>query len=54
MLNMANDYHTYYKILNKKNDLQEAKVKLNNVLELFKECDADGWVRDMRELAELQ
>ena len=41
---LANDYALYAGLLQRKGDLQNAKENLNNAIEIFKECGADGWV----------
>ena len=52
--NLAKDYTLYVELFKRKNDVLQAKEKLNTAIEIFKECGADGWVEKYeKELAEL-
>jgi class 3 adenylate cyclase/tetratricopeptide (TPR) repeat protein len=44
MWNLAQDYTLYSEFYKRKGNLIKAKEKLDNAIEIFKECGADGWV----------
>jgi class 3 adenylate cyclase/tetratricopeptide (TPR) repeat protein len=44
MWQLAQDYAIYAEFYKRKNDLLNAKEKLDTAIEIFKECGADGWV----------
>jgi class 3 adenylate cyclase/tetratricopeptide (TPR) repeat protein len=52
---LATDYALYSDLFKRKGDLPKAREKLNQAIEIFKECGADGWVEKYeKELATLQ
>jgi len=51
---LARDYALYAELFKRKNDVSQAKEKLNTAIGIFKECGADGWAEKYeKELAEL-
>jgi tetratricopeptide (TPR) repeat protein len=55
MWNLAQDYALYAELFRRKNDVSQAKEKLNKAIDIFKESGADGWVAKYeKELAELK
>ena len=42
---MAKDYALYADFFKKKDDLSQAKEKLQTAIDIFKQCGADGWVK---------
>jgi class 3 adenylate cyclase/tetratricopeptide (TPR) repeat protein len=54
MFELGNDYALYAELFKRKGDQSKAKENLNKVIEIFKECGADGWVKKAeKELAAL-
>ncbi|MFC1857932.1 adenylate/guanylate cyclase domain-containing protein [Thermodesulfobacteriota bacterium] len=54
MWNLAQDHALYAEFYKRKSDSSKANEKLNEAIEIFKECGADGWVkRYEKELASL-
>ena len=43
MWSLGGDYAFYAELLKRKGDQSEAKEKLKQALEIFKECGADRW-----------
>ena len=41
---LAKDYVTYAEVLNRKGDHVNAKEYLSKAINIFKKCEADGWV----------
>ena len=55
MMYLGWDYALYADLLKRKGDLPEAKNKLGNAIEIYRECGADGWLKKaQQDLAELQ
>jgi class 3 adenylate cyclase/tetratricopeptide (TPR) repeat protein len=53
--NLAYDHALYADFFKKKGDTSKAKEQLTKAIDLFKECDADGWVtRTEKTFAELK
>ena len=51
---LARDYALYAELFRRKKDIPQAREKLANAIEIFRECGADGWVqRYEKELAAL-
>ena len=44
MWNLAQDYALYADLFKRKGNLPQAKEKLKQAIEIYKECGADGWV----------
>jgi len=44
MFELGRDYALYSDLFKRKNDIPQAKKKLNKSINIFKECGADGWV----------
>jgi hypothetical protein len=52
--NLAKDHALYADWFKKKDDIQGAKEQLTKAIDLFRECNADGWVtRTEKAFAEL-
>jgi tetratricopeptide (TPR) repeat protein len=52
--NQARDHELYADWFKKKGDISKAREQLTKAIDLFRECDADGWVtRTEKTLAEL-
>jgi hypothetical protein len=47
--NVAMDYRIYAALLRRKGDLSGARQSLAKSVEIFRECDADGWVKRTEE-----
>ena len=45
---LATDHACYADWFKKKGDIQGAKEQLTKAIDLFRECGADGWVRNMK------
>jgi len=41
---LGKDYAAYAELLKRKGDTQKAKEKLKHAIEIYKECEAEGWV----------
>jgi tetratricopeptide (TPR) repeat protein len=55
MCELGTDYAFYANLLKRKGDLAGAKEKLGKAIEIYRECGADGWLKNVeQELAELQ
>ena len=44
MFRLGNDYALYAELFKRKGDRLKAQENLGKVIEIFKECGADGWV----------
>jgi len=44
MFHLAKDYALYAEFFKRKNDTTKAKRNLNQAIDIYKECGADGWV----------
>ena len=45
MFSLGMDHALYSELFRRKGELSKAKENLNNAIEIFKECGADGWVK---------
>jgi hypothetical protein len=46
---LASDYALHGELVKRKGDLVKAKESLSEAVRIFKECDADGWVKKYEE-----
>jgi hypothetical protein len=44
MLHLGKDYALYAELFKRKGDTSKAEEHLNQAIEIFIECGADGWV----------
>ena len=52
---LGGDYASYSELFKRRGDLTRAKQKLNKAIEIFRKCEAEGWVeKHEKEIAALQ
>jgi len=49
MWHLASAHALYAELLKRKGDLPGAKEKLNKAIEIYRECGADGWLKEAQE-----